>query len=382
MEKLNGYLLLLGAALLPVYVFGSGGIQPTHMVLATFSVLMLLSGGIPLTFWSISLLAVVLHSFAVESVYAVMGGEPRFLINSVFFLYNFMLAGAIYQHVRRHGPAVLVPGILIATVIALATILASGVDLREMGGEGRATGTFNNPNQLGYFSVCLLSLAYLLYRDGRMGYWVTAAVFAVSLFLAISSLSKAAMIANFVVIVLALKPATSRNALIGWSVAALAGILILFRLYQNGAFDEFLFMERLANMANERDSSLESRGYFAFLDGNILQVLFGLGTQRVNEIVGHEVHSTLGSVLNNYGLIGLSLFSAALAAWGLRLWRAYGFTGFFCLTAPSMLYGITHNGTRFTIFWLLFAASLALSERIRMARDMKPALGRNEITPI
>ncbi|MCZ7675599.1 MAG: hypothetical protein M5U35_06650 [Roseovarius sp.] len=377
MQKLNAFLLFLGAALLPVYVFGSGGIQPTHMLLAAFAVLTFFSGGLPLTLWSLALLAMFLHAFAVESVYAMMGGEPRYLINSVFFLFNFLVAGTIYTHVRRHGPAILVPGILIATAIALATIVAGGVDLRDMGEGGRATGTFNNPNQLGYFSVCLLSLAYLLYRDGRMGYLVTTAVLSVSLFLAISSLSKAAMITNFVVIVLALKPAASRNALIGWSVAALAGIMVVFRLYQNGAFDGFLFMERLANMANEGDSSLEARGYFAFLDGNILQVLFGLGTQRVNEIIGHEVHSTLGSTFNNYGFIGLLFFSTALAVWVMRLWRSYGFVGAFCMAAPALLYGITHNGTRFTIFWLLFAASLAGSERMRSQREPRPAIIQN-----
>lgn len=359
--------------MLPVYVFGSGGMQPAHMVLACFAGLTLLTRGIPVTHWSLSLLAIFLYSFAVESIYVIAGENPKTLINSIFFLYNFLLVCAVYQHVRHGGLAALVPGILIAAAIVLVTILITGVDLREMAETGRSTGTFNNPNQLGYFSVCLLSLGYLFYRHGMVSYWLAAGVFAVSLFLAISSLSKAAMIANFVVLMLALKPASSRNTLMVWSLGMLVGGALLFQMFLNGAFDEFLFMERLANMANENDGSLEARGYFALLEGNMLQMLFGLGAQGVDEIVGHEVHSTLGSVVNNYGPIGLLFFSIALVVWALRLWHAYGFVGLFCLAAPAILYGITHNGVRFTIFWLLFAASMAMARNSEIAQARRAA---------
>src|SRR5690606_1287440 len=74
-------------------------------------------------------------------------------------------------------------------------------------GYGRAVGTFNNPNQLGYFSVCILSLAYLLYRDEYLSYFAAFVVFVIAIFLSITSLSKAAMIANFIVAFMVLKPA-------------------------------------------------------------------------------------------------------------------------------------------------------------------------------
>lgn len=355
-------LLFLGTSLLPIYPFGSGGIQPAHAVLALFAGLTLLTYRVPLTLWSLALFGMFLHSFIVESIYLTLGSEPGVLLNSLFNLYNFVLVAGIYTYVRKHGLRALVPGILIAGAIAVATIVVAGVDLREMGETGRATGTFNNPNQLGYFSVCLLSLTYLFYRHGHVNYWLAAGIFAASGFLAISSLSKAAMIANFIVIFLALKPAMSRAAMLSWFVVSLGAGWGLFLLYNNGAFDEFLFMRRISNIASEGDSSLESRGYFALLEGNALQLLFGLGAQGVQDLVGHEVHSTFGSVANNYGLFGLAVFFLAFAVWALRLCRGYGFIGMICLTGPAMMYGITHNGTRFTIFWVLFAASLAMAQ--------------------
>lgn len=366
-------LLLVATSVLPVYVFDSGGIQPAHAIFAAFAILTLATRGIPFPAWSMMLFALFVHSFLIEAAYVFAGSDPRFILNSVFFLYNFLLAGAVYQHVRTNGPSTLVPGIIIAAAVALVTLLITGVDLREFGDTGRATGTFNNPNQLGYFSVCLLSLSYLFYRNGSIGYWLAAGLFAVSLFLAISSLSKAAMIANSVVILIALKPASSRNSLLVWGGGTIVGIAVLLRMFETGIFDEFLFLDRLMNIAKENDSSLASRGYFAFLEGNGIQFLLGLGAQGVDDIIGHEVHSTFGSVVNNYGLLGFLLFCSAYLIWGQRIWRSYGFAGLICIVGPSTLYGITHNGIRFTIFWLLFAASMGLTHRRRAPGPQKPA---------
>lgn len=375
MQKLASFCLLLGTALLPIYVFSSGTVQPTHMFLASFAGVALLTNGIPLALWSLALFALFLFSFAVESIYIIVAGNSETLMNSIFFLYNFMLVCAVYQYVRQNDLSSIVPGILIAGGLAFVTILVSGINMREIAESGRSTATFNNPNQLGYFSVCLLSLVYLFYRHERISYPIAVSFFGISLFLAIASLSKAAMLASFAVILLALKPGSSRNSILVWSFGMLVGVFIIFRLLNNGYFDEFLFIERLANMASEGDSSLESRGYFAFLEGNFLQMLFGLGAQGVADIIGHEVHSTLGSVLNNYGLFGLLAISIALVVWALRLWQAYGLNGMFCLAAPAMLYGITHNGLRFSIFWVLFATSLA------MARNSALLQGRHACPP-
>ena len=368
MTKVATYLLFVGTALLPVYVFNSGGMQPSHLVLFTFSLITLLARGFPVEPWSMALLAIFLHAFAVESTYVTLGGDPRFLLNAVFFLFNLLVATAIYLHVRETGLKPVRYGTLFASAIALGTVAYSGVNLSDLDGQGRPTGAFNNPNQLGYFSVCLLSVTFLLYRGQQLSYWMAAAVFSIALFLAISSLSKAAMISNFAVIVLALKPVKSRKAMLGWALAGVVGIVYLFQQYQGGAFDDLLFAQRLANIADEGDSSLASRGYFAFVEGNALQLLLGMGTQNVNEIIGHEVHSTFASIFNNYGILGLTIFAFAMFLWAARMWQAFGLVSFICVTAPPMLYGITHNGTRFTFFWLLFAASMALAARERQSQ--------------
>lgn len=370
-------MLVLGIALLPVYIFSSGGVQPAHLILALFSVACILKRGFPSEPWFFFLAGVAIYSFFVESFYVAVGAEVTSLITSVFFFYNLFLVSAVYSYCVRYGLSDIKPGVVVACAIAIITVSTVGVSLQE-GGQGRAIGTFNNPNQLGYFSVCILSLTYLLYSHGHLKYIVAVGIFAFAIFLSIASLSKAAMVANLIVIFLALKPVNRedepRNKFLAigftvfWILLVLLGLGFILASYFDGNLDKYLFVKRLQGMSHEDDSSLGSRGYFAFLEGNIIQILFGLGTERVSDIVGHEVHSTLASVLNNYGVLGFLMFSGVLVIWGLKLWRAYGFIGMACLTGPAMLYGITHNGTRFTAFWILFAATMAMATRVIQKR--------------
>jgi hypothetical protein len=237
-----------------------------------------------------------------------------------------------------------------------------------MGEVERSTGAFNNPNQLGYFSACLLSLSYLLYRYGEIRFLTALALFAASVFLAVVSLSKAAMIANFLVLVFTLRRqggAQGTAVWIGLVIVVLGGAIFLFF---NGYLDNFQFYDRIANMGSESDSSLEERGYFAFRDATTAQLIFGMGSPEVFRIVGHEVHSTFASILNYYGIVGFGLFTSIFVIWSRALYRAYGLAGAIALQGPAILYGITHNGTRFSIFWLLFSASLALAKREHLVR--------------
>lgn len=382
-HKLESRLLLLGAGLLPIYVFSSGGIQPAHMVLALFAIIGLLRRRFPAEIWLLSLLGISIYSFIVESFYVVAGVEVASLMSSIFFFYNFFLVWAIYSYCKRYGLSALTLGIISACVIAIVSVSVNGVSLQEAG-QGRTTGAFNNPNQLGYFSVCFLSLTYLLYRHGHLKYIVAVGMFAIAIFLSIASLSKAAMVANFVVAFLAIKPVrlgASKNSILSsvgvplfWILITILGLSYILALYVEGAFDGYLFVKRLQGMMSEGDSSLEARGYFVFLEGTTLQILFGFGSKGIADILGHEVHSTLASVLNNYGLVGFLLFSSALVAWAVNLWRAYGFIGMCCLSGPVMLYGITHNGIRFTAFWILFSASMAMASNIMQQRKSRDIL--------
>ncbi|WP_374407142.1 O-antigen ligase family protein [Pelagerythrobacter sp.] len=370
--SIQAFLLFLGVALLPVYLFGSGAAQPTHIALALFAGAVWLTTRIALDRWSFLLLLLAIHGTLVELIYLAAGADPQNLMSAVFLIYNFIVPFAVFAYCSRYGDRPIAFGLMIAAVIAIGTVALNGVELQDVGGTSRSTGSFNNPNQLGYFAVCLLSLTYLLRERGAYGNRVTIAFYGAALFLAIASLSKAAMVATFVVIFFASKPRMSRNYLAAWTLGVVGAVGLLLYAYLAGYLDQYLFIQRLDGMLNEGDSSLASRGYFAFLDGGIMQIFLGLGSENVIRMVGHEVHSTFFSILSNYGLVGFGLLLAVVIVWFRLLWRMHGFVGLVCIAGPAMMYGITHNGSRFTIFWILFALSLVPKPRSVPKRQARP----------
>jgi len=365
--------LLLGVSLLPVYVFASGGMQPSHFFLAVFFVVTLFSKGFKADLLFLFFGFFVAYVFFVEGMYCIFGYDYKYLINGFFYLYNLLFYLAVMRHVEDYGVKVILVGVGIASLIALFTVMSKGVSFQVGSEAGRSVGSFNNPNQLGYFSVCILSLGYLFYRLGEIKYWQAFFFFLVAMFFSVVSLSKAAMISNFIVALIAVKPFSGSSAgnfksflvaLVWMFIGFLAVVSLVLFFYSSGGQD-YIFVQRIQGMAEESDSSLAARGYFAFLEGDWFELLFGLGSHQVYDLVGHEVHSTIGSVFNSYGFIGSALFLSFFMIWFVRLYRAFGMSGLVCVAGPAMLYGITHNGARFVVFWLLFSLSMAVSYSYR-----------------
>ena len=289
-EVLELMLLSTGIALLPVYVSKSGGVQPAHLVLSVFAILIFVKNGIPRTSWSVLLLVFSVYVFAVELYYSLDGFTYSYkgktylpIINSAFYFYNYLVLAALYIYCRRSGLTAVSIGVLCATAIALATVFISGVDLQGADAYVRSSGTFNNPNQLGFFSVCLLSITYLMYRQGSIGYMVATALFLVALFLSIASLSRVVIFANFAVFFFVFQPRLSRAAILLWGTATIVLGGLLLWLFSSGALNEFLFVQRFYDKSAAVDSTLEGRGYFVLAQATLPQLLFGLGFQNVHE---------------------------------------------------------------------------------------------------
>lgn len=374
--KPRRWVLLLGIGLLPVYIFSSGGMQPSHLVLTLFSVMVFARLGLKLELWSWLLLGLAVWVLCIESVKGdALGANPKALLNFLYFFYNFTISCAIARQVEQDDVAPVVFGIMIATSIVIFSIAISGIDLRELGEDGRETATFNNPNQLGYFSVCLLAATYLLYASKSITYSVAISLYGLSLLFSIISLSKAAIISNGVVLLFAFKPRFNKLALILFLLSALAVAYILYSLYLIGAFDQYLFAQRVVNMMNEQDSSLESRGYLVFLKGDFSDVIFGMGSNKTIYLLGYEVHSTFGSVFINYGLVGLGFILGIVFFWIKKIYIHFGAQGVICIAGPPLLYGLTHNGTRFVLFWALIATTLGTIGRLRVIRSSRKVPG-------
>ena len=225
----------------------------------------------------------------------------------------------------------------------------------------RVMGTFNNPNQLGYFAVCLFSIAFLYRLRAQLALPHLAFLVVCSIFLSVASLSKAAMVGVAISLLFVGFAHTSRVRAV--FLGGLSFVLVcagFYWVYMSGLLDDFSFMLRLQDIGSQSDDSFGGRGYALYFDGNVSTFLVGLGqVGAIQRNFDHEVHSTIFSFFVNYGILGGGLFLTFILLWVRDVWRTLGTKGLMLVVLPVMLYGITHNGSRFAIFWVLIALSFA-----------------------
>jgi len=334
-----------------------------HAISFLVSISLFTTTGLVFPLWSKCLLLLALYTLIVESFYSFRYSDFRPLVHPLFYFYNFVVSVAFYNFFVRARLSGVNMGIVVTSFVALLGVFVFGFSLVPGIGARRAVGTFNNPNQLGYFSVCLASSIFLLFRLGSLKYSYAITLFGIAGFLSIASLSKAAMISVSVFFIILLLPKK-------WNFQSILVFLLLlacvssaiFYLFGSGYIENTIAYNRISGIRQETDSSLESRGYFTSWDADTTSFILGMGAGRVQNQIGHEVHSTMASALVSYGVVGFLLLSTLMILWARSLFLSLGLVTFLGVWLPPFLYGITHNGTRFTFFWILFSMSIAASK--------------------
>lgn len=381
-------ILFLGFALTPLYTGASGGIQPAHAILSLFILTQL--NNIIIVFAKEKAIATSLFIFITwvifrEGISTIHTSDLRNFLPAIYWAYNFLLFCALFSFVKSNDAGKAIEyGLYASCLVALLGVLLIGYSLTVSEDGSRAVGTFNNPNQLGYFSVCLTSIFLLFKATNRASNLTILLGLTICIFLSIASLSKAAMISVFAAAFLSTLPKRLNLRSFLVSIVLLIGIVaVVAKLMNTNDPEEIRFISRLAQIGEDHDDSLSARGYFAFLESTTTETIFGLGSAKSTEIIGHEVHSTLFSVFNNYGVFGFSFFIGFLCLIAFRLYKSFGALYLFCITLPPMLYGITHNGTRFTLFWIFLSlcAGLAIPARKRLPQTRTKLLPPNSEYP-
>lgn len=354
---------MLGVTLLPIYLWGSGGIQISHVVLALSCLVYFLWKGFKADAPEILLLLLTLYIFVRESVaFLDSATDLRVFLPALYMLFNLIIFTTIRRWTSNYcRKKWLSYSVIAAAAVAMIGVLAFGYQITVDEEGGRAVGTFNNPNQLGYFSVCIYSIIVILYYERTLSKNLLFLIIPTSIFLAIVSLSKAAMVSIILstFLILLIFGQSKKTLLIGNIIGASFVLAIIYYLVMAGYFDQFAFFRRLMDIGSQADDSLEGRGYHVLLQAGVFELLFGFGTTQVKNLIGFEVHSTIGGVFINYGILGVSFFLAFLVIWARRLLKNFGWLGLIIIASPTMLYGLTHNGIRFTIFWVLLGLSFS-----------------------
>lgn len=353
------------------YVFPSGTPQPADFLLVLVVVGTMLAAWVrlpddPRLYLVAGLL--VAWIVLVNAVWFLLTGDFVFLKKTSFYVYNlvvflFVIAAGFHDWER------LKKIVWWSCVIALL----AQVGWMELFPDAtrRATGTFNNPNQLGYWALLLMAcLAVVKGREGLgpmdvlalgAGFYVTAL-----------SLSKAASISAFVLLgCIGIASGLRRSA--GLLLSAVLVLGLGFQIATGGLADRIAALEpvealvqRLQSIGEQRDDSVLARGY-PRLRENPEYLAFGAGEgsfDRLDQDRGDkEFHSTLGNLLMSYGVPGVALFVTLIVLVGAAAPKNLLYL------MPIMLYGLTHMGLRFSLFWVLLGLMYAQGRYARPAAD-------------
>jgi hypothetical protein len=363
-----------------IYIFESGSPQPadfTLMVTIMISVLIVwrrYPSEPVLYFASASFLIWVL---LVNGVWYLSNGDPTFIRKTAFYFYNmtvFLFTVSLCYHDFERLKTVLYWSLLAALLIQIVAIL-----VLPSGGATRSIGTFNNPNQLGYWGLLVLA-CFGLIKDRKPLSLLDIGMLVAAGYVIIRSLSKAASISGALLIAMIV-------LFCGWrrgSGLLLAAILVAGVVTEVatggylGVVERFTKTEaisninqRLSSIGEQSDDSIEGRGYYRITD-NLELMAFGAGEGDFARLDrdgdAKEFHSTPGNIIVSYGVVGVGLFLFFLFV----VFRRAPLTSL-ALFAPLMLYGITHNGIRGSLLWFFLALVYAQSFERNRGVEREPS---------
>lgn len=360
------------------YVFPSGNPQPADLVLMITIIAATL--GVWRRYPSEALLyfaAAIFFGYIllVNSFWYLQIGTTDFFFRTIFYLYNiivclFIIALSYHDYERLKT---VVYWCLIASV-AIQLVMLHVVPPQP--GMARSTGTFNNPNQLGYWGLLVIA-CFGVVKDRQPLSLIDVGFLGGAAYALVRSLSKGASISGGLLIVMIIFFCGWRRGagiLLGSMVVVGATAEIAGGGYF-GIVDRFTQSEavvnldrRLSSIGEQEDDNLMVRGYYRIFDNPELMI-FGAGEGSFERLDKHgdpkEFHSTLGNLLTSYGVVGIGLLCFFLLVIFQRAPLAS-----FAYFVPIMLYGVTHNGIRFSLLWfflaLVYAQSVYGNERSPM----------------
>ena len=277
-------------------------------------------------------------------------GLPWFVF-SAFYIYNLLIMGFALGLYKQYGKGFLyttVYACIISVIlqIVLAQVLGIQSNIRE-------ALFFTNPNQLGYYSLCGLDIILVLESRIKIPKNYIYLSFLLFGYLALISVSKAAlgaMIILFAAYILANKIISSRNILVLIVVGGLGFIVLTQTEIGDNFFNSLNVREVNEGDRPEENSEWQYRGYDR-ITNHPGYLILGAGEGGYNRfdtfIEGHEIHSSIGTIIFCYGIPGTILFIIFIMS------LLKGLPWYYLIySLPLFAYGLTHMGLRFTIFWV------------------------------
>jgi len=367
-------LTLWGCHLLlaPFYFWDSGLPQPADIAIPLLFGVLIAYRGLKLpvhvrpVLWSISVFALwiclvnLVWTFllAPSSSLSLLAGPDGTLWPCAYYLFNLMVCltfGSLYDwfgtRIIKWTIVVAMLGLCSGSVRTLYMSVFAGFATIEE--STRLSLSYNNPNQLAAAAVTVGSIFAFCLRWNLLPAFVrrfeTLWLLPI-LHLTIMTLSLAGICASGVIVVLC-SARRWQTILVG---LALAGGVAFAFVNSDLASDLSMRLRRrdrgLVEEASFRgyDRIWNHPEYLCFGAGEGVTDRFQTRAVSVTKNKTLELHSSLGTVIFCYGVVGLYLFLRPLGA----IARRGGFSALVWFVPPA-LFGLAHNGLRQTEFWIL-----------------------------
>lgn len=288
---------------------------------------------------------------AVSFVNSALFAGVEIMRHSLFYVFNVLVFIAVIALGDR-DPARFSRLVSLAATGALCVVLI-GLAVSYDGSAVRQSGGFNNPNQMAYFTLLICGIFVLATPAAEIWGVRGLVVFGSALAIVGFSASLTVMAAIFIVLLAAALKVNKLAALIrvtGSFVVLLVIGRVILTVTQVGGELGATVLSRIAVFERKSEDVAVTRGYNRIWEFPEY-IPFGAGEGGLSRFgFEHqlEIHSSWGTLLFSYGIVGLGLFCMLLFI----LLRRRPLWVWLVVLAPS-LYGLTHQGLRTTALWVL-----------------------------
>jgi hypothetical protein len=354
----------------PFYIFPSGLPQPADLFLIAGILISAFSFNYAVSKqdgFTILALLLLLHVIIINISTAILLSSTKTIKPIFFYSYNIMLllfVVNLYKEAKVKLLTVFFGGTFFSLAVQFFYVYLIGTSFHVV----RLTGTFNNPNQLGYYALASMGLL-ILTEEGAGKYRKISMLLGIimSIMLVFASISKAAILAQSILICTYVFKKIcyyKKTALLAIFFVLIVEIYFIpsnaeiSRNLENRFVNNYInLVNRMSQINRTSDDTLLGRGY-----GRILShpefIFLGAGEGLLpsedprydDPSLDLEIHSTFGTLLFSYGILGLTLFLIFLYL------SVRGGSLYTAMPLMSLcLYGLTHQGLRFTPFWIVLA---------------------------
>lgn len=353
----------------PFYIFESGLPQPADFVIAFGCIFLFFSENFR-EYFKQDIVKKLMYFLAITItinllyflVYQIQGIDSSKMLRYIFYYsFNFLFFLLFLKTLKENESFSNYVSLAIIICLAIQTSFAAlGINGGIKGDGARSILFFNNPNQLGYFSLLLLTIFTVIKSKYRLNFYYVFSILLFSSALILFSGSRAALggLLILAIILLYRLGSTNKFRILVFLIVVLIAAPFA---YQTSFIQSKVSLIETRNQRNEVKNITEAqvRGYDRFWI-HPEYVFFGAGegkNDRFNSYHTLEMHSGFGTILFSYGILGFILFS-------LFLYKVIEKNTYFniLLLTPVLIYNLTHQGFRFSLFWALLACIFVHSE--------------------